>query len=395
MALLTGSYATGTASVANDSTTVTITGTTSSFVPGDIFQAGTGVSMISSVTDTTHFELVLPWAASTVTGGAYQVTYLSTQRYQSAFNGQKVRQLLTLLDGIGVIYYVPSTASVPDPANGNDGDVALKITTGQAFQWWVKQSGAWVSQGSAIGLTWQGLWNSAHTYGANDITSRLGVLYIALLAGTNNPPEVSPTYWQVLLQGGNRYDLAFDASDRPDSGDTFRRFVFTTTVQFVAGMTDSRAYALIGATSTAVISLLKNNTQFATITFAAVGATVTASIASPCVITDTAHGLAAGQAVSFTTTGMLPTGLSPGVVYYVLAAGLTTNSYELGLTPGASAIVTSGSQSGTHTRFSSSTGTFSCPTTTTFNPGDIIDMIAPNPRDATLATLAITVTGYR
>jgi hypothetical protein len=78
-------------------------------------------------------------------------------------------------------------------------------------------------------------------------------------------------------------------------------------------------------------------------------ATVTITIASPAVITWTAHGFAAGQKLKFTTTGSLPTGLTPGVTYYVLSSGLTANTFQLSATAGGAAINTSGSQSGTHT----------------------------------------------
>lgn len=86
-------------------------------------------------------------------------------------------------------------------------------------------------------------------------------------------------------------------------------------------------------------------------------ATVTVTIASPAVFTDTAHGFSAGQALRFATTGALPTGLVGGTTYYVIAAGLTANAYEVSATAGGSAINTSGSQSGVHTR-SALTSTF-------------------------------------
>ena len=76
------------------------------------------------------------------------------------------------------------------------------------------------------------------------------------------------------------------------------------------------------------------------------GTPVTMTITSPCVVSWTAHGLAAGAMVSFTTTGELPTGLTPGTPYFVLAAGLGANSFEIASAPGGSAINTSGSQSG-------------------------------------------------
>ena len=45
--------------------------------------------------------------------------------------------------------------------------------------------------------------------------------------------------------------------------------------------------------------------------------TSTVTIASPGVITATAHGLTVGRRVGFTTTGALPTGISPLTIYYV------------------------------------------------------------------------------
>jgi hypothetical protein len=74
---------------------------------------------------------------------------------------------------------------------------------------------------------------------------------------------------------------------------------------------------------------------------------VTISIASPAVITWAANGLTNGQAVVFSTTGALPTGLTAGTVYYVVAA--MPNTFEVGATPGGAAINTSGAQSGVHT----------------------------------------------
>jgi hypothetical protein len=78
--------------------------------------------------------------------------------------------------------------------------------------------------------------------------------------------------------------------------------------------------------------------------------TVTITEANPGVVTFTAHGLKANDAVTFTTTGTLPTNLSVNTVYYVVAAGLTVNTFRVSETPGGAAINTSGSvQSGTHT----------------------------------------------
>lgn len=73
------------------------------------------------------------------------------------------------------------------------------------------------------------------------------------------------------------------------------------------------------------------------------------SIASPAVITSPAHGLAAGDKVFLTTTRALPTGIVANTEYFVIAAGLTANAFEISATSGDAAINTSGTQSGTHT----------------------------------------------
>lgn len=78
-------------------------------------------------------------------------------------------------------------------------------------------------------------------------------------------------------------------------------------------------------------------------------ATITVTIASPAVITWTAHGLRAGAVVNFTTTGALPTGLTVGTNYYVIPAGLAANTFQVSTSPFGSAVNTSGTQSGTHT----------------------------------------------
>jgi parallel beta-helix repeat protein len=78
-------------------------------------------------------------------------------------------------------------------------------------------------------------------------------------------------------------------------------------------------------------------------------ATVTMTIASPCVVTWTGSNLTAGQVVVFSTTGALPTGVSARTPYYVIATGLTADTFRFSATFGGAAVNSSGSQSGTHT----------------------------------------------
>jgi|TARA_Y100000310_G_scaffold120477_1_gene119259 lipopolysaccharide export system protein LptC len=80
--------------------------------------------------------------------------------------------------------------------------------------------------------------------------------------------------------------------------------------------------------------------------------TATMTIASPAVVTLTAHGFSAGDSFFFTTSGALPTGVSANTKYYVLSSGLTADAFQFATAAGGTAIVSTGSQSGTHTAHS-------------------------------------------
>ncbi len=90
-------------------------------------------------------------------------------------------------------------------------------------------------------------------------------------------------------------------------------------------------------------------------------ATATVTIATPCVVTWNAHGLATGQSIQFSTTGALPTGITAGTPYFIRR--IDANTFHLydtlanamaGVYSGSTTgrVNTSGSQSGTHTAIS-------------------------------------------
>ena len=78
--------------------------------------------------------------------------------------------------------------------------------------------------------------------------------------------------------------------------------------------------------------------------------TVTITIASPGVVSWTAHGHENGDSIVFATTGSLPTGLTAGTTYYVV--NKATDTFQLAAVSAGTAINTTGSQSGTHTAYS-------------------------------------------
>lgn len=86
-------------------------------------------------------------------------------------------------------------------------------------------------------------------------------------------------------------------------------------------------------------------------------ATVTVTIASPGVLTYTAHNFADGDPIRFTTTGALPTGLVAGTTYYVRSVTVDTlHIYDTSahaIAGGSTGrVITTGSQSGVHTGLS-------------------------------------------
>lgn len=106
--------------------------------------------------------------------------------------------------------------------------------------------------------------------------------------------------------------------------------------------------APVALSATPASTSVLGNVKLTTAPFTILG-TATITIASPAVISFTAHGLIAGDSVQFTTTGTLPTGLSISTNYFVIATGLTANAFEVSTTVGGSAVNTTGSQSGVQT----------------------------------------------
>jgi microcystin-dependent protein len=95
----------------------------------------------------------------------------------------------------------------------------------------------------------------------------------------------------------------------------------------------------------------------------------TMTIASPCVVTLTNHGFVDNDALYFTTTGALPTGLTANTLYFVAFGTSTANTFQVATSIGGIPINTSGTQSGVHS-------VYACPFglgdgSTTFNVPDL------------------------
>ena len=118
--------------------------------------------------------------------------------------------------------------------------------------------------------------------------------------------------------------------------------------------TASFAYTAPQNTVSLVYSVYDNTNdeyiQYEELTFTDVADICTITIATPAVITQTAHGYVLGDAINFSTTGALPTGLTANTIYYV--TNPLTNTFNVSTTyenaVAGTKINTTGTQSGVH-----------------------------------------------
>jgi hypothetical protein len=137
----------------------------------------------------------------------------------------------------------------------------------------------------------------------------------------------------------------------PNHGYTAGASTFTVTTSTLIGN-----ITLFGAYTVTTVTDANNFTISSTNTASASSQISTITIASPAVIAAQSVPVT-GTAVSFTTTGALPTGITASTTYYVKQ--LTNTTFNISATPYGTSINTSGTQSGIHTAtFAASTSAF-------------------------------------
>jgi hypothetical protein len=196
------SYSTGTVSVAAGGTTVTGVGTLwagTVVKPGDMLQIGNFQTVISDVTDTTHL-VIPPWGGGVQSAVAYKIWQVSPQRFAGAQAMQTVNDLVAAFNTSGYFVFVSSTATVPDPSLGSDGQYAFQPTTGKT---WAKVAGVWSFLGVYKAFNLTGAYNGSTTYSYGDVQVTSGSSYIYINA-TPSAGNAAPnaTYWQLLASVG-------------------------------------------------------------------------------------------------------------------------------------------------------------------------------------------------
>lgn len=113
-------------------------------------------------------------------------------------------------------------------------------------------------------------------------------------------------------------------------------------------LTSTESNNTIASIASNTITMTSNLTGYQRLGRTSVG-TCTFSIASPGVVTLTAHGLWDNEEVCFTTTGSLPTGITANTGYYYVHK-IDADTFHLRPSRGSTSYInTSGSDSGTHT----------------------------------------------
>ena len=192
------SYSTGTVAIGAGATSVVGTGsnwTGQNAVANDTFTVpGKGSIKINEVINATTLAID-PWPFGAITAGtAYNIKKDSALRFAGAQAMADVSTLVGALNTDGFYVFVPSTATVPDPSYGNDGQFAFQATTGKL---WQKSGGTWNFLGINKGFGLPAAWNSATAYNSFDVATLAGTSYVCILANTNQTPP-NATYWTVL-----------------------------------------------------------------------------------------------------------------------------------------------------------------------------------------------------
>jgi hypothetical protein len=205
----------------------------------------------------------------------------------------------------------------------------------------------------------RGTWLTATVYAINDLIEQpaaSGNNYVALVAHTSGvfATDLVAGKWMLIDAQAARL-----AGDQTFTGaNTFSgATAFGAAATFTAGVDMTGGSPLVATKAVGDSTQAPASTAFVqaaigkvyTQVFTSPPTTITMTIASPAVLSWAAHGLPIGGAFQLTTTGALPTGVSINTTYYVITAGFGANSFQFAATPGGAAIVSTGSQSGTHT----------------------------------------------
>lgn len=205
-------YSTGTVSIAAGATTIVGAGSNWAGVnaaSGDSIVVAGNTVMVQDVTDVTHL-VIDAWPYTAVAAGTtYSLKKNSPLRFAGAQAMVDVSTLVGALNTDGFYVFVPSTATVPDPSYGNDGQYAFQASTGKL---WQKSGGTWNFIGNYKALGTPAPYDNAHSYNLQDVATSAGSSYVWTnsTSGSGHPPP-NVTYWALLASIGSTGATALTA----------------------------------------------------------------------------------------------------------------------------------------------------------------------------------------
>lgn len=166
-------YNTGTVSVNNGATTVTLVGGLwSSVLAGDTLELAGQRVTIASVTDTTHVVLATAWSGTNQSGAAYLIRFDAPSRFTSGYLAEQVRSLIAQAGIIAAArpnYEVQSLGSNTPPGSPVTNDMYVVGTA---------PTGAWAGRANNL-AQWGGTaWLfTAASRGTTVVSAATGELY--------------------------------------------------------------------------------------------------------------------------------------------------------------------------------------------------------------------------
>ncbi|MFG1210944.1 phage tail protein [Xanthobacter flavus] len=234
----------------------------------------------------------------------------------------------------------PATTSGPDLANYLEGvrDAAYSSHLGNSRPAYVRDGMLWIKSVSATA------WEVYLANGSNDalIGSLNPVTNTFAAAKVINVYTSAQVDALVGAINGNLAGLFADLTGKADAAALATATTPAGTIAPFAGVRVPTGWLRCDGASYLATA------QPALFAALVVSSNVTITIGANATIGWANHGLGADYPVKFTTTGTLPTGITAGTTYYVLADSLATNSFRVSTTPGGAPITTSGSGGGTH-----------------------------------------------
>jgi hypothetical protein len=157
----------------------------------------TGIGVFIRGVPSTTSLTIDAWPGATLANDNYRIEKTSPLRYVGGKAMADVQRLVDYLNTLNIIISV--AGDEPEPEAGEDGWYALKSNGGTGWKLWLKVDGAWILQGTPVGLSYQGEWGPLVEYKVNDRVSRYGQTYIAKQVNTGRDPlsDTLSVYWDT------------------------------------------------------------------------------------------------------------------------------------------------------------------------------------------------------